>query len=139
MSANTTVEKNEYSFTKNINFLNTPLNEVKVEYMRKKIQLNFACNIKEHSTDNLSLYVLEIEEHIKDLESKIEKHEIDYKDSMKICNFLIVTSIFVFISFGAFSMLTRSIQLSIITLINGFVLGILFLYKKSKNKNIQNI
>lgn len=139
MSTNTTVEMVEYIFSKNVDFSNTPLNEVKVEYRKKKIQLQFANNIKEHSTDDLAQYILELEEHIKDLESRMEKQALDYKDSIKICSFLIVTSIIMFVVFGMFSILTRSIQLSFITLINGIVLGILYIYKRSKKKSIQNI
>jgi len=139
MGEATSVEITEYSFSKNIDFSNTPLNEVKTEYMRKKIQLNLANNIREHSTADLSQYVLELAEHIEELESKKERHKIDSLNSMKLSNLLIITSVFMFIIFGGFTILTKSVPLLIITLINGFVMGIVYLYKQSKKKNINNI
>ena len=139
MGEATRVEITEYSFSKNIDFSNTPLNEVKTEYMRKKIQLNLANNIREHSTADLSQYVLELAEHIEELESKKERHKIDSLNSMKLSNLLIITSVFMFIIFGGFTILTKSVPLLIITLINGFVMGIVYLYKQSTKTNINNI
>lgn len=138
MSLSKGAEKNQFIFSRNVDFTNTPLNEVKVEYMKKKIQLNWASNIVENSTDDLFQYVLKLEEHIKVLETKKEKNKKELKGSMKICNILIAASLILFLVFGTFSILTNSSSLLLITFINGFVLGIVYLYKIMKRKNIVN-
>ena len=61
MDVSSHVDKSEYEFSKGISIYNAPLNKVKEEYIRKKIQLNFANMLVEHSTDNLYQYVQELE------------------------------------------------------------------------------
>lgn len=136
MSTSKSVEKNQFVFSKNIDFTSTPLNEVKVEYIRKKVQLNWAKSIVKQSTDDLFQYVLMLEEHIKVLEASIIKKKLELRGSVKLCNVLIATSFCLFLLFGVFSMLTNSVPLLLITLINGFVLGIIYLYRLKRKKKI---
>ena len=57
-----TVGIKEYEFSKNVDFIDTSLIEVKRELMKKKIQLNSIYNNKMLSTENLYKYVIELED-----------------------------------------------------------------------------
>lgn len=136
MDVSSHIDKSEFEFSKSISFSDSSLNEVKEEYIRKKIQLNFANMLDEHSTGNLYQYVQELDKHIKNMESIVDELKIDTKISIKICNFLIAVSLLMFLSFGIFSILTKSIALFVIQLLNGFVFAMIFLYKKYKKKDL---
>jgi hypothetical protein len=127
----------EYEFSRNVDFIDTPLIEVKKELMKKKIQLNSTYNNKMLSTENLYKYVVELEDYLENETIARKKIESDFKDSMRICNLLISSSIFVFVVFGVFAILASNLLLGIIAIINGLVFGIMIYYKNTIQKNIE--
>lgn len=138
MSLTKKSEKKQYSFSENVDFKTTPLDEVRIEYMRKKIQLNWASSIVNSSTDNLHQYVLDLETHIKILESKQTEQFLEVKKSIKLCNVLITTSFVMFLTFSLFSVLTNSLTLLVVTYINAGVFGVVYLYKVKKRSSINH-
>jgi len=131
-----TVGIKEYEFSKNVDFIDTSLIEVKRELMKKKIQLNSIYNNKMLSTENLYKYVIELEDYLEKESVAKEKRESDFKDSMRICTLLISSSIFLFVIFGGFAILTSNLLLGIVAFINGLVFCIMIYYKNTIQKNM---